>query len=183
MFSTSAIERPLVLLLVDTTGNAEGWEWGVSNRLLSVLAKRGVALASGQAITIVEAGELTAHAEVLAAASCVVLVGRGDDLDVWRWLTANVDGPKLAVVCQWGHHDGELAQAVLKAPGDWAPIAVAPELPVTPREGALFLLKFLTELYLHSDDRTTGRMAWFASTKAHELLKRRRMTARFGLRT
>jgi hypothetical protein len=183
VLSTSVIERPLALLLVDTTGNVEGWEWGVSNRLLTVLARRGVALVEERAIIIADSGDLTAHAKALAAASCVVLIGRGDDLGVWQWLAANVDGPKLAVVCQWGDHVGQLANAVLKAPGDWAPIAVASESPVTPREGALFLLKFLTELHLHSDARTTGRMAWFASTKAHELLKRRRMTARFGLRT
>jgi hypothetical protein len=183
MFSTSAIERPLRLLLIDATGNSEGWEWDVSDRLMTVLGKRGLVLAEDQVIAITSASDLVAHAPSLGAASCVLLFCPGDNVDVWHWLRTNVNGPKLAVVCQWGDHAGLVAEAVLKGPDAWAPIAVAPDSAVAPREGALFLLKFLTELNLHSDDRMTGRMAWFAWTKANELLRRRRMTARFGLRT
>ena len=51
------------------------------------------------------------------------------------------------------------------------------------REGGLFLLKFFTELDLHSEVNMTGRMAWFSWSKASELLKRRQLTGRFGLRT
>ena len=183
MFSTSAIERSLCLLLIDATGNSGGWEWDVSDKLMRVLGKRGLVLAEEQVIAITSVSDLAAHASSLGAASCVVLFCSGDDVDVWHWLTTNVNGSKLAVVCQWGDQARVMADAVLKVPDAWAPIAVAADSAVAPREGALFLLKFLTELNLHSDNRMTGRMAWFAWTKANELLKRRRMTARFELRT
>ncbi len=183
MLSTSVIEQAFSLLLIDSTCNAQGWEWSVSRRLVSVLAKRGVVFADEEVIAITEANELENHLLSLETATCVVLLSRGDNQGVWDWLQAKIDSPKIAVVCHWGEATPDLTDAVLKAVGGWAPIAVAPESAIEPREGALFLLKFLTEMYLHSNGRMTGRMVWFAWRKANELLKRRRMGAIFGLRT
>ena len=135
-----------------------------------------------------DGNDLARLADQLATASCIVLLGSANNsrerlLNTWDWLLANVEGPKLAVACHWGAPDSQLTDAVLGSTASWAPIAIAQETNVLPREGALFLLKFLTEMDLHSTDRITGRMAWFAWKKAGELLKRRRMNARFGLRT
>ena len=188
MLSTTVIEQPFKLLVIDTTNNHEGWEWDISNRLLTVLGKRGVELVKDSPAMGADPRELERHSDSLSEASCIVLFGTsngdsGSSVLVWNWLSSHVEGQKLAAVCEWGRHSPELTDAVLKSPSTWAAIAIAQESDVAPREGALFMLKFLAEMDLHSDDRVTGRMAWFAWKKADALVKRRRMDVRFGLRT
>ena len=58
MLSTAVIEQPLKLLMIDTTNNNEGWEWDISNRLLTVLGKRGVVLVKDRPIVEGDAGGL-----------------------------------------------------------------------------------------------------------------------------
>ena len=187
MLSKTVIDAPFRLLLIDATGNAGGFEWETSARLLSALGRRGVALVDVEPLKVEDVSDIGRRVDALAAATCVVLLaseqgppGRG--LAVWEWIGSNAAGPKLAAVCQWGAPDPSLADAVLTVPTSWAPIRIAQETAAGPREGGLFLLKFLAEMDLHSDERMTGRMAWFAWRKADELVKRRRMAVRFGLR-
>ena len=187
MLSKTVIDAPFRVLLIDATGNVGGFEWETSSRLLSALGRRGVALVDVEPLKVEDVSDIGRRTDALSTATCVVLLaseqgppGRG--LAVWEWIGSNVAGPKLAAVCQWGAQDPALTDAVLKAPSAWAPIGIAPETAVGPREGGLFLLKFLTEMDLHSDERMTGRMAWFAWRKADELVKRRGMAVRFGLR-
>jgi hypothetical protein len=188
VLSTTVIERPLTLLVVDCTGAVASADADVARRLLAVLAKRGVALVDAQPIVVADGAALARHAGALAAASVVVVIGDaefrpGACLDAWRWMSANVAGPTLVVACQFGDADDSLATALLRTTRAFAPIALAPESTVAPRAGALFLLKFLAELHLHTDDgRVTGRMAWFAHKKAAELVRRRGLDASFGLR-
>ena len=183
MLSTTVIERPFTLIVVDCTGGASAPEADLTRRLLTTLAKRGVTLASAEPI----APPLEPHASALDAASCIVLVGDsarpGVALDAWRWLDAHVTGPALVAASQFGAPDPTLTDAVLNTSPSFAPIALAQQTPAPPRTVALFLMKFLAELHLHTDaHRITGRMAWFAHKKAQELLKRRRLDATFGLR-
>jgi len=185
VLSTTVIERPLSVLVIDTTANAP--EADVTRRLLTTLAKRGVTLADPQPVPIADASTLERHASALDAASCIVLVGDsarpGVALDAWRWLDAHVTGPALVAASQFGAPDPTLTDAVLNTSPSFAPIALAQQTPTPPRTVALFLMKFLAELHLHTDaHRITGRMAWFAHKKAQELLKRRRLDATFGLR-
>jgi hypothetical protein len=183
VLSTTVIERPFTLIVVDCTGGASAPEADLTRRLLTTLAKRGVTLASAEPI----APPLEPHASALDAASCIVLVGdsarTGVALEAWRWLDAHVTGPALVVAAQLGDPDPALTDALLQAPPHLAPIALAQQTPATPRATALFLMKLLAELHLHTDDhRITGRMAWFAHRKAAELLKRRRLDGAWGLR-
>jgi hypothetical protein len=187
MLSTASIERSFSLLLLDTTNNEEGWEYEVSAKLLAVLEKRGVTLVEARPLHVSSASQLYRHPESLAAASCIILLGSSNGapdrfMGLWNGLSAHIEAPTIAVVCLWGTHLESLTDAVLKLSPDWAPIALAQESDIAPRAGALFLLKFITELELHSDERMTGRMAWFAWKKAAELLKRRGLSAKFGLR-
>ena len=127
----------------------------------------------------------------MEAANCLLLIGHGGETappasaelrEHWAWLRANAAGPKLLAVCSWGDHDPAFSEEVLRASDDFAPLALVQESPVSGREGGLFLLKFFTELDLHSEVNMTGRMAWFSWSKASELLKRRQPRGRFGLR-
>ena len=136
-------------------------------------------------------GDLSLHAPLLEAASSILLVGPGASASLraslkvwgyWEWLVANVAGPKLFACCSWEDYDASLSDLILQASDELAPIAVVQQSPVAARDGALFFLKFFTELELHSEGRITGRMAWFSWSKAKELLKRRRLPATFGLR-
>jgi len=71
---------------------------------------------------------------------------------------------------------------LLKSTPPIAPIIVTPTTLATPRQIGLFYLKFFTELKLHCSDMITGKMAWFAFSKAKELLRRRRYDVQFGIR-
>jgi hypothetical protein len=186
MMSKTVIEQPLRLAVIDASGNAAGWESQVCQRLVATLVRRGLAMVSDTPLAIDDPSDLGRHANELAEASCIVLCGPGEREGLaayWRWLSENVGGPKLVVVCSWEAYDPALSEAVLRDEPTWAPIAVVPQSPVAARDGALFLLKFLVELDLHSQHTMTGRMAWFAWTKARELLRRRGLAARFELRT
>ena len=135
--------------------------------------------------------QLEPHLWALDDGSCVLLVGHGEETapsaaaEMQRyvaWLTANVAGPKLLAVCSWQDYDPALTEELLKAPSDFAPLALAQQSPVTAREAGLFFLKFFSELHLHSEGQISGRMTWFSWSKAKELLNRRRLEGSFGLR-
>ena len=101
----------------------------------------------------------------------------------WAWLNSQVELPPLVfAACTWESYDPSVSREILESPDTFAPLALAPQSPLTPREASLFLLKFFTELDLHSTDSITGRMVWFSHSKARELLRRRRLAGKVGLR-
>ena len=179
------------MLVVDASSNAAGWETEFSNRLFTAMTRRGLRVLGERPFTVSDPEGLSAHQQSLEAANCLLILGPAsvpsEDAapgvaSHWAWLKAHVSGPKLLAVCSWASYSAELAEEILRAPTEFAPLAVAQESPVTAREAGLFLLKFFTELDLHSDEQMTGRMAWFSGSKAKELLKRRRLEGRFGVR-
>ena len=191
MWSPTVIEAPPVVLLVDASRNLAGWESEFCDRLFTAMARRGLGLVGSSSLRVSEPEQMNPHLRSLESASCVLLVGHGEETapsaaDEVRshvaWLKANVAGPKLLAVCSWQHHDPALTEEILKAPNDFAPMALAQQSPVTAREAGLFFLKFFSELDLHSENQMTGRMAWFAWSKAKELLTRRRLDGSFGVR-
>ena len=101
----------------------------------------------------------------------------------WSWLNSDVELPTvLFATCTWESYDPAVSKEILECSSSFAPLAIAPQSPLTAREAGLYFLKFFTELDLHSTDKITGRMVWFACSKARELLKRRRLAGKFGLR-
>ena len=179
------------MLLVDASRNLAGWEFEFCDRLFTAMARRGLGLEGSRALRVSAPEQLAPHLRSLERASCLLLLGHGEAtapsaaLEIRSyvaWLEANVPGPKLLAVCSWQHYDPALSEELLKAPSDFAPLALAQQSPVTAREAGLFFLKFFTELHLHSESQMSGRMAWFSWSKAKELLSRRRLEGRFGLR-
>jgi len=124
--------------------------------------------------------------------NCMILFSHGKQENVppdaqlkthWDWLQAHPNlAPKLFAACMCQFYDAEITREILQSHQTFAPIAVVPQSSATPRETGLFLLKFFTELNLHSQDNISGKMAWFSFSKATALLKKRRYTAKFGLR-
>ena len=191
MWSPTVIEAPPVVLLVDASRDLAGWESGFCDRLFTAMARRGLGLVGSGPLSVGGPQELEPHRGALEAGSCVLLVGHADAAapsaaaemrSYVAWLKANVAGPKLLAVCSWQHYDPALTEELLKAPDDFAPLALAQQSPVTAREAGLFFLKFFSELHLHSEGQISGRMTWFSWSKAKELLSRRRLDGRFGLR-
>ena len=191
MWSPTVIETPPVVLLMDASRNLAGWESEFCDRLFTAMARRGLGLVGSGPLRVSGPQQLKPHLPSLESASCVLLLGHGEETvpsaaveiqSYVAWLKSNVAGPKLLAVCSWQSYDPALTEELLKAPTDFAPLALAQQSPVTAREAGLFFLKFFSELYLHSENQMSGRMAWFSWSKAKELLNRRRLEGRFGLR-
>ena len=189
--SSTAIEGPPVVLLVDASRNLAGWESEVCDRMFTAMDRRGMGLAGRGPLRVSQPEDLKPHLQLLESANCLLLVGHGGETTPTAasemrgyvaWLEANATGAKLLAVCSWESYDPDVSEGLLNAPSDLAAMALAQQSSVTAREGGLFLLKFFTELALHSEERVTGRMAWFSWSKARELLKRRDLPGTFGLR-
>ena len=190
MWSPASINGRPRLLLIDGSRDLAGWEASFCDRLFAGL-KRRLAVAGEGPLRAAAPDALLRYVELLRQANCLLVVGHGGQTDppawaellgYWEWLRSHVDGPKLFAGCSWQSYDPRLSQAVLDKTGAFAPLALVPQAPVEPRTAGLYLLKFFTELALHSEERVTGKMVWFSASKARELLKRRGLTGAFSVR-
>ena len=178
------------LLIVDGSCNVLGWESEFCDRISNVLARKEVTLVTGSAVRLNGPDEL---APLLRdqQANCIFLFchgySQGDQTamleDYWKWLAAqNGLTEKLLAVCTYEGHDAETAQAIMGAGDSFAKLAVAQQSDMSLRAAGLFFMKFFTELDLHAYDSITGKMVWFSHSKAREILKRRNLPGRMGLR-
>ncbi len=178
------------LLVVDGSCNVLGWESEFCDRISNVLARKEVALATRNAVLLNEPEEL---APLLRdqQANCIFLFchsyrqnGQTAALyDYWKWLAGqNGLTEKLLAVCTYEGHDPVTAQSILDASDSFAKLAVAQQSDMSLRAAGLFYMKFFTELDLHAYDSITGKMVWFSHSKAREILKRRNLPGRMGLR-
>ena len=201
LWSSVSIAGKPVILVVDASGNKGGWEFAFSDRLFSSLARRGLLLKGNGPIHVEEPESLLPHLVPRESFNCILLFASADRAhgeeaqgekegrprahlaSYWAWLNTQVQlHPLLLAACAWESYDPVVSQEILESPDSFAPLALAPQSPVTPREASLFFLKFFTEMDLHSTDSITGRMVWFSHSKAKELLRRRRLTGKVGLR-
>ncbi|PWT89804.1 MAG: hypothetical protein C5B54_08305 [Acidobacteria bacterium] len=181
MWSNVTIPGKPSLLMVDATRNAEGWEYEFSDRLFSSFKRSAIELIGQSPVHVREPKELEPF--VTVAFNSFVLFTDERGTDYWNWLNEQDQlGPNLFAVCMCQKYEPELARLILESSQTFAPLALAPQSPMTPREAGLFLLKFFTELKLHSEQNITGKMVWFSSSKARELLRKRRYSAKWGLR-
>ena len=190
LWSATVIAGRPTLLLVDASRNLAGWESGFCDRFFTTMRRRGIGLVGGGPLRTAHPEELLPHLDAVDEANCVLVVTHDSETNppssaelrrYWEWMDAHVRGPKLFAGCSWHSYDPEVPQASLSNAGRFAPLAVAPQSPVTPREGGLYFMKFFTELDLHAEKEISGRMAWFSSSKARELLRRRRLDGTFGV--
>ena len=192
MWSSVSIPGRPRILMVDGSGNRLGWESEFCERLYQSMSRRRLGLAYGAPARLERPEEMARYLDGREDVNSIFLfahltegTGRGgaDFRGYWDWL-GSLGGltPKLLVACTWDDYDGALSEDILKRPDSFAPLAVVQQSPVTDREAGLFFLKFFTELDLHSADDITGRMVWFSVSKARELLRRRRLKGKFGLR-
>ena len=193
MWSSESIPGKPTILMVDASSNVDGWESEFCDRLFTSMSRRGIQLKGSSPVRVKSPEELLPHLEPRDAFNCIFLFGHdkedsgshGSNLSsYWAWLNtdAGLSGVLFAA-CSWEDYDSELSREILEAGESFAPMALAPQSVLTPREASLFFLKFFTELNLHSTDSITGRMVWFACSKARELLRRRRLPGKVGARS
>ena len=190
MWSSTSIEGRPRLLVIDGSRDLGGWEASFCDRLFEGL-RRKLAVAGGGPVRTNTPEGLRDYEELLSQANCLVVLAHGgatgppawaELLGYWTWLNTHVNGPKLFAGCSWQSYDPQLSQAILSTPQAFAPLALVPQAPVTSREAGLYLLKFFTELALHSEAQVTGKMAWFSAAKARELMQRRGLPGAFSAR-
>ena len=178
------------LLIVDGSRNVLGWESQFCDRISNVLARKEVGLVTGGAVRPNGPEELASLLRDQQA-NCIFLLCHGYSQDgqtatledYWKWLAGqNGLSETLLAVCTYEGHDPETAQAIMDAGDGFAKLAVAQQSDMSLRAAGLFFMKFFTELDLHAYDSITGKMVWFSHSKAREILKRRDLPGRMGLR-
>ena len=190
MWSQTTIPGEPRLLIVDGSGDVQGWEAAFCDRVWNLLTRKGFRLV-GDAPLRARNPEDLAEPLVQDSFNCLFLAchGKATDLDhsslaaYWAWLSRQqgVD-PKLLAVCSWEDHDADTTESILGSGDNVASLAIAPQSPLSPRAAGLFYMKFFAELGDHSTDSITGRMVWFSCTKAREILRRRRLPGQVGMR-
>jgi hypothetical protein len=178
MWSSITIPGSPRILFVDATNNAEGWEHEFSDRLFQSLKRSDLQMSGDSPLRV---RNLTERNLNDLAFNCMILFAHPEPESRLLLLESGLP-PFLLALCSSQNFDSRVSEKVLKSTPAVAPIAIAPLSSMTPREAGLFYLKFFTELKLHSGDHISGKMAWFSFSKAKELLRRRRYSAKFGIR-
>lgn len=188
MWSSVTVPGAPQILMVDTTRNVQGWEHAFFDRLRGSLQRSELQMEGNSPLRPKHAAELPASL-IRFDFNCLLLFAHPESesdskLSVfWDSLRLQPNLPPfLLAVCSTPNFDPQVTEEVLKSTPAVTPLAIAPLSPMTPREAGLFYLKFFTELKLHSADSISGKMVWFSFSKARELLRRRRYSARFGVR-
>ena len=191
MWSQTTIPGEPRLLIVDGSGNVQGWESEFCDRLWNVLARKGLRLVGEAPLRARNPEDLAEPCRDQDSCNCMFLAchGKATDSDhsslaaYWDWLSQHQGlDPKLLAVCTWDDHDADTSESILESGDNVASLAIAPQSPLSPRAAGLFYMKFFTELGDHSSGSITGRMVWFSCSKARELLRRRRLPGQIGMR-
>ena len=192
MWSNVTIPGRPTTLMVDASRNLMGWEANFCDQLYAAMARRNLLLKGAGPIRPELPKDPSAHMDPSDGYNCIIVLGRVEPQGLiaeaslasyLEWLDSHPPRPpKLLAVCSWEGYDPQLTDRVLESPAGFASLAVAQQSPVTGREAGLFLLKLFTELELHSEDSITGKMLWFSAAKARELLRKRRLSGKFGVR-
>ena len=183
--------RP-TLLVIDASCNLGGWENAFCDRIFSIFQRRGLLLKDNALARVQRPSELGPHLQPEEAFNCILLFSHGKEQDgasgaglkdYWKWFSDHSwTSPKLFAACTWESHDPVVSGEILESPQTFAPLALAAQSPLTPREAGLYFMKFFAEIDLHTSDTLTGRMVWFSASKAKELLRRRSLMGNVGVR-
>ncbi len=191
-WSNTAISGKPRLLLVDSSRNIQGWEAEFCSRMYHVLQRKQMQLAGEGPLRVNRPQEMADTLVDQEGFNCIFLFSNGDGPhsteesnlnSFWNWLSSYEGlSQKLLAVCTCEDYDPDTSQSILTAEDSFAPFAIAPQSPLSPRAAGLFFLKFFTELDMHAPDEITGKMVWFSRSKARELLRKRHLPGEIGMR-
>jgi hypothetical protein len=184
MWSSISVPGAPRILTVDGTQNIEGWEHAFFDRLHRSLQRSGLEMTADRPVRATGAAEFVACVTE-SEFNCLLLFAHpGSALsEFWESIRLHSQSHSfLSALCSVPDSDPRVSEDALKSDPAVVRLAVVPLSPMSAREAGLFYLKFFTELKLHSSENITGKMVWFSFSKARELLRRRRYSARFGVR-
>ena len=192
IWSQTTIPGKPRLLVVDGACNAQGWESEFSQRMFTVLKRKGLGLMGERPLQPSQPQDMSEALEDQEAFNCLFLLCHGEEAGIpqeswlaayWAWLShCELLTPKLFAVCTFETPDPETNRLILDAPDSFAKFAIVPGSSISQRAAGLFYLKFFAELDLHADDAIMGKMVWFSQAKAKELLKRRNLPGQLEVR-
>ena len=171
MWSSISIEGVPRILMIDVTQSKEGF----SDRLYQSLKKSGLQMAGDKPLHTIPS-HLSDY-----QFNCLLIFARSAK-DVLETIGSPHLSSYLLAICSTDGFDAKSGESILKSDPPIASMVITPLSAMSLRESGLFYLKFFTELKLHSTNSISGKMVWFSFSKAKELLKRRRYTAKFGVR-
>jgi hypothetical protein len=176
MWSSVTIPGVPKILMLDVTQNMEGQEYAFSDRLYQSLKKSELRMEADAPLHSIPAQFADYQF------NCVLIFAHSPK-DVLETISSHhhLSSSLLAIFSTDGF-DAQSGESIVKLTPPVAPIVITPLSTMSLREAGLFYLKFFTELKLHSTDSISGKMVWFSFSKAKELLKRRRYSAKFGVR-
>ena len=186
---TSLPGRPSVIS-IDATQDTHGWESEAAARVTNSLVRRDIRVVSGGVIVANGLEEVVSSLRPPGGYNCILIFagteGEVPAASLWSELKARLGGQqKLFALCTWDGADGRVSEDVLKGRDHFGVMGVAQQTPLSGRAAGLFFMKFFAELDLHSHatESMTGKMVWFAHSKAREILRRRHLDGRIGLRS
>ena len=185
MWSSAFISgKPVVnVKAIEETGTRTGV--ATAKRLSQKLKRRKVTLASSELGSVVHPNSL---ATSMAASNCFLLVwttseGRSNDClstVCQSLLQRSKSGPILVALLAGLDTDPDF-EGLIETHEQTIPFLLTQTRSVPFHHGEAYILKFFSELALHSTENLSGKMVWFSAAKAAALLKTRGLASPFTL--
>ena len=186
MWSSAFIPgKPVVsVIAIEETETATGL--ATTSRLSQKLKRRKIALGSSNLASVLHANTPPTST---ADSNCFLLVwttfeGRANDClsTIWESLLQRSKSGPILVALLGGVDADPAFEQIIETPGPTIPFLLTQTRSVPFHHGEAYILKFFSELALHSPDNISGKMVWFSATKAAALLKTRGVATAFTLR-
>ena len=186
MWSSAFIPGKPVVSVIAIEGTETPTGLATAARLSQKLKRRKVTLGSSKLASMLHTNSPATSA---AGSNCFLLVwtafeGRPNDCLSIIWdnlLQRSKSGPILVALLAGLDTDPNF-ERIIETLDPEIPFLLTQTRSVPFHHGEAYILKFFSELALHSPDNISGRMVWFSAAKAAALLKTRGVTSPFTLR-
>ena len=180
------------VMFIDTCQNLQGWETDFGDRIAKVLMGKDTKLLEDRVIRINNRSELVSQFHEKDSFNTIFLLchegqtGIPEELqlrNLWEWIVNFAQlPPKLFVACTCDYVETRVSEGILENKDTFSQLALVPQLQLPIRSAGLFFMKFFSELQLHAQESITGKMVWFSHSKAREILRRRNLSGKVGLK-
>ncbi len=180
------------VMFIDACQNVQGWETDFGDRTAKVLMRKDTKLLEDRVIRINSRSEIIPKLlEKDSFNTIFLLCHEGESRisqelqlkNLWDWIVKSAQlSPKLFVACTCDYVEAKVSESILENKDAFSQLALVPQLQLPIRSAGLFFMKFFSELQLHAQESITGKMVWFSHSKAREILRRRNLSGKIGLK-
>ena len=180
------------VMFIDACQNVQGWETDFGDRTAKVLMRKDTKLLEDRVIRINNRSEILPKLLEKDSFNTIFLLchegesGISQELqlkNLWDWIVKSAQlPPKLFVACTCDYVEAKVSESILENKDTFSQLALVPQLQLPIRSAGLFFMKFFSELQLHAEESITGKMVWFSHSKAREILRRRNLSGKVGLK-